>query len=142
MDRCKRHPLINIITISICAIIGGCDDFCSIEEYGKSKQEWFAEFLDLPHGIPSHDTFCDVLNRLNPNEFAQAFTHWVSQLGKLKDDIVALDGKVMRGTLDKANGNLALTPLNGLIQHIQWDKIDNSPNRVKNFAKGIRSRQS
>lgn len=108
MDRCKRHPLINIITISICAIIGGCDDFCSIEEYGKSKQEWFAEFLDLPHGIPSHDTFCDVLNRLNPNEFAQAFTHWVSQLGKLKDDIVALDGKVMRGTLDKANGNSAI----------------------------------
>jgi predicted transposase YbfD/YdcC len=108
MDRRKRHPLINIITISICAIIAGCDDFCSIEEYGKSKQDWFAQFLDLPHSIPSHDTFCDVLNRLNPKEFAQAFTQWVSQLADLKDDIVALDGKVMRGTLDKANGNPAI----------------------------------
>ena len=68
MDRRKRHPLINIITISICAIIAGCDDFCSIEEYGKSKRDWFAQFLDLSQGIPSHDTFCDVLNRLNPKE--------------------------------------------------------------------------
>ncbi|MFT2110851.1 transposase family protein [Marinomonas sp. 2405UD68-3] len=47
-----------VSTTSICAIIAGCDDVCSIEEYGKSKQDWFAQFLDLPHGIPSHDTFC------------------------------------------------------------------------------------
>jgi hypothetical protein len=67
MDRSKRHPLVNIITISLCAIISGCDDFCSIEQYGQAKQAWFEEFLDMPHGIPSHDTFNDVLNRLNPN---------------------------------------------------------------------------
>ena len=108
MDRRKRHSLINIVTISICAIIAGCDDFCGIEEYGKSKQDWFAQFLDLPNGIPSHDTFCDVLNRLNPKEFSDAFSQWVRQLGKCKDDIIALDGKVMRGTLDKANGNSAI----------------------------------
>jgi predicted transposase YbfD/YdcC len=108
MDRAKHHPLINIITISICAIIAGCDDFQSISEYGKSKINWFAQFLDLKHGIPSRDTFNDVLNRLNPHEFSQAFTQWVCSLGDLKDDIVALDGKVMRGTLDKANGNCAI----------------------------------
>jgi len=61
-------------------------------------------FLDLEHGIPSHDTFCDVLNRLKPNEFSQAFTQWVSQLGHLQDDIVSIDGKTMRRTLDKASG--------------------------------------
>lgn len=104
IDRALRHPLINILTISICAIISGCDDFNAIEEYGKSKQSWFAEFLDLPNGIPSHDTFNDVLNRLNPKEFSEAFTRWVSSLGKLADDIVAIDGKVMRRTLDKASG--------------------------------------
>jgi hypothetical protein len=60
MDRSKRHPLLNIITISLCAIISGCDDFCSIEEYGRAKQAWFEEFLDMLHGIPSHDTFNNV----------------------------------------------------------------------------------
>ncbi len=108
MNRTKRHSLTNILTISICAIIAGCDDFEAISEYGKSKISWFAEFLDLTHGIPSPDTFNDVLNRLNPHEFANAFTQWVCTLGDLHDDIVALDGKVMRGTLDKANGNPAI----------------------------------
>jgi predicted transposase YbfD/YdcC len=106
--RTKRHPLINILTISICAIIAGCDDFQSISEYGKSKKSWFGGFLDLKNGIPCRDTFNDVLNRLNPHEFSKAFTQWVCSLGDLKDDIVALDGKVMRGTLDKANGNPAI----------------------------------
>lgn len=108
INRNLRHPLVNIITISICAIICGCDDFCSIEEYGNSKSKWFGEFLDLKHGIPSHDTFSDVLNRLKPKEFAQAFTQWVSQLGNLKDDIVSIDGKCMRRTLDKASGASAI----------------------------------
>ena len=74
----------------------------------QSKLDWFKEFLDLPHGIPSHDTFQDVLNRLKPTEFAEAFTQWVTQLGDLNGDIVALDGKVMRRTLDKTNGNPAI----------------------------------
>ena len=108
INRNLRHPLINIITISICAIICGYDDFCAIEEYGHSKSKWFGGFLDLKHGIPSHDTFSDVLNRLKPKEFAQAFTQWVSQLGNLKDDIVSIDGKCMRRTLDKASGASAI----------------------------------
>lgn len=108
INRNLRHPLVNIITISICAIICGCDDFCSIEEYGKSKLDWFESFLDLKHGIPSHDTFSDVLNRLKPKEFARAFAQWVSQLGNLKDDIVSIDGKCMRRTLDKVSGASAI----------------------------------
>ena len=110
INRNLRHPLVNIITISICAIICGCDDFCSIEEYGNSKSDWFKSFLDLEHGIPSHDTFSDVLNRLKPKEFSQAFTQWVNQLGYLNGDIVSIDGKTMRGTLDKASGASAIYP--------------------------------
>jgi predicted transposase YbfD/YdcC len=104
MDRRKSHSLINILTISLCAIISGCEDFCAIEAYGIAKLSWFKTFLDLPNGVPSHDTFNDVLNRLKPTEFAEAFTRWVSLLGDLDGDIVALDGKVMRRTLDKVNG--------------------------------------
>ncbi len=99
-----RHPLINILTITICAIISGCDNFNDIEEYGKSKIKWFRRFLDLKHGIPSHDTFNDVLNRINPVEFNTAFTQWVSEISKQKEGIIALDGKVMRRTLDKVSG--------------------------------------
>jgi predicted transposase YbfD/YdcC len=112
VNRTKLHPLVNILTISLCAIISGCDDFCTIEEYGKTKQAWFEEFLDMPYGIPSHDTFNDVLNRLNPNAFAQAFTDWVSQLVNLNKDIVAIDGKVLRGTLGKVSKCPALHLVN------------------------------
>jgi predicted transposase YbfD/YdcC len=108
INRRLRHPLVNILTISICAIICGCDDFCAIEEYGKAKIDWFKSFLDLKHGIPSHDTFSDVLNRVKPKEFSEAFTKWVSQLGNLKGDIVSIDGKTMRRTLDKASGASAI----------------------------------
>jgi len=108
INRRLRHPLVNILTISICAIICGCDDFHSIEEYGKSKINWFKSFLDLDNGIPSHDTFNDVMNRLKPKEFSHAFTQWVSQLGDLRDDIVSIDGKAMRRTLDKASGASAI----------------------------------
>lgn len=99
-----RHPLVNILTIAICAIISGCDDFNAIEEYGKSKVKWFRKFLDLTHGIPSHDTFNDVLNRLNPAEFHDAFSTWVNTISHRKEGIIAVDGKVMRRTLDKASG--------------------------------------
>ena len=108
VDRAKHHPLINILTIAICGVICGCNDFVAIEQYGRSKLKWFKSFLDLPHGIPSHDTFTDVLNRIKPEEFASVFTQWVQSLASLCDDIVALDGKVMRRTLDKANGNPAI----------------------------------
>jgi hypothetical protein len=108
IKRNLRHPLVNIITISICAIISGCDDLCLIEEYGNSTVEWFKGFLNLKHGIPSHDNFSDVLNRLKPKEFSQAFTQWVNQLGNLKDDIVSIDGKCMRRTLDKVSGASAI----------------------------------
>ena len=99
-----RHPLINILTIAVCAIISGCDDFNAIEEYGKSKIKWLRKFLDLKHGIPSHDTFNDVLNRINPTEFNTAFTAWVTEISHHKEGIIALDGKVMRRTLDKVSG--------------------------------------
>tara|TARA_B100000767_G_C19703975_1_gene509641 strand:+ start:94 stop:519 length:426 start_codon:yes stop_codon:yes gene_type:complete len=100
------------LTISICVIICGCDDFHSIEEYGKSKISWFKSFLDLENGIPNHDTLNDVMNRLKPKEFSHAFTPWVSQLGGLRDNIVSIDGKAMRRTLDKTSGASAIHLVN------------------------------
>jgi predicted transposase YbfD/YdcC len=72
--------------------------------WNRAKIKWFRQFLDLKHGIPSHDTFNDVLNRLNPTEFSTAFTQWVTEISKHKEGVIALDGKVMRRTLDKVSG--------------------------------------
>ncbi|WP_340619089.1 ISAs1 family transposase, partial [Xenorhabdus entomophaga] len=108
VNRTKQYALIDILTISICAVLCGCEGFNAIEEYGKSKEAWFRQFLELPNGIPSHDTFHDVINRLDPQEFEAAFIQWVNRLAKISGDIIALDGKTLRGTLDNANGASAL----------------------------------
>ncbi len=71
----KRHPLINIISIAIIGVICGADDWVSIEEVGKAKEAWFRKFLDLPHGIPSHDTFGKVFAWPDPDEFQGASWH-------------------------------------------------------------------
>jgi predicted transposase YbfD/YdcC len=103
-----RHPLISILTISICAIISGSNNFELISEFGNSKKKWFSEFLDLPFGIPSPDTFNDVLNRLDPRKFGEAFSRWVNEIAVNREDIINIDGKTMRGTLDRAKGNPAI----------------------------------
>lgn len=101
------HPLINIITICVCGVICGADNFVAIEEYAKAKQKWFSTFLDLSNGIPSHDTLNDVMNRIRTSAFSECFTQWMMGLAELKEDVIALDGKVMRRTLDKINGGKA-----------------------------------
>ena len=69
----SRHLLMDILVIAVCAVIGGAEGWEDIEEYGRSQAEWFASLLDLPHGIPGHDTFRRVLSRLDPEELTQCF---------------------------------------------------------------------
>ena len=73
VERSKRHGLLDILTIAICAVICGADSWVHVEMFGKSKEEWFRSFLDLPNGIPSHDTFGDVFSRLDPDRFQECF---------------------------------------------------------------------
>jgi predicted transposase YbfD/YdcC len=109
IDRCKQHKLLDIITIAICAVISNADGWLDIEAYGRAKQAFFRQFLDLPHGIPSHDTFGRVFARLNPTAFQQAFVAWVDAIRlKLPGDVIALDGKTERRTHDRA---IDLSPL-------------------------------
>jgi hypothetical protein len=76
--RRKDHNLVAIVTIAILAVLCGADGFVAMETYGKAKQEWLETFLDLPHGIPSHDTFGRVLGMLEPQELQNSFLGWVS----------------------------------------------------------------
>lgn len=93
----KRHKLIDIVTISICAVLCGADTWDEIEEFGDSRHEWLHSFLELPHGIPSHDTFNRVFCLLCPEEFRRCFLGWIrTVLPAFPDDVVAIDGKTLR----------------------------------------------
>lgn len=103
------HPLINIVTIAVCAVIAGADDFVSIAAWGCRKRDWLAKFLDLRGGIPSHDRFNAVFAALNPAEFEKCLLSWITALHEITaGQIVAIDGKTLRGSFDKASGKSAI----------------------------------
>ena len=109
IERCKRHQLLDIITIALCAVICGADSWVYVELFGKSKEEWFRSFLDLPNGIPSHDTFGDVFSRLDPDQFQECFMEWSQGLAELlPGEVVAIDGKTVRRSHDKRAGKQAI----------------------------------
>lgn len=94
MDRTKLHSLKDIIGITICAVISGCDDWDEIELYGQQKSGWLKQFLQLPNGIPSHDTFNRVFAALDPRELQNCFISWVQSVAKITNGrVVSIDGK-------------------------------------------------
>ena len=104
-----RHLLHDMFMIALCALISGADSWTQVAEYGRSKLDWFKEFLELPHGIPSHDTFGRLFARVDPKGFHDFFTRWVQELAaSLQGKTVAIDGKTLRGSHDRAKGSSAL----------------------------------
>jgi predicted transposase YbfD/YdcC len=105
MDRRKDHPLVNILFIAICAVLSGAEGWRSIETFGEAKQRWLAQFLHLPEGdhpVPSDDTYRRTISRLDPEAFETAFRSWVASVAKQIDgEVLALDGKTLRGSYDR-----------------------------------------
>lgn len=98
----RRHKLSDILTIALFAIVCGADDWVAVQMYGRCKREWLETFLDLPHGIPSHDTFSDVFARLDPEAFEHCFQEWVAAVVELSGGkLVAIDGKSLRRSFEK-----------------------------------------
>jgi predicted transposase YbfD/YdcC len=109
VDRTKRHQLLDILVIAVCGVICGADSWVEIEEFGKAKCAWLRTFLSLPNGIPSHDTFGRVFAALDPKQFQQCFLDWVHAIAtSTEGQIVALDGKTLRRSHDRAKGNAAI----------------------------------
>jgi predicted transposase YbfD/YdcC len=96
IERTKLHPLLDIIAIAMCAVISGASDWEDIENYGLEKEKWLKKFLQLPNGIPSHDTFARVLSRINPKQFQEAFIGWTKELSQQIEGVIAIDGKTIR----------------------------------------------
>lgn len=107
IERTKAHNLLDIIIITICAVICGADDWVGVAAFGTSKQTWLQTFLELPNGIPSHDTFGRVFARINPDQFQQRFLQGIQAVQTVRTDVIAIDGQTHRGSHDRANGQAA-----------------------------------
>jgi predicted transposase YbfD/YdcC len=105
----RRHKLMDILAIALCAVLCGADDFTEIEEFGETREAWLRGFLELPHGIPSHDTFGRVFAALDPAAFGRCFMSWVRGVAHLSEGaIVAIDGKAVRRSYDAARDGPAI----------------------------------
>ena len=103
------HLLIDVLTIAICGVICGADNWVEIEQFGQAKKKWFGQFLRLLNGIPSHDTFGRVFAAIEPGQFQQSFINWIQAVTDLTaGEVVPIDGKQLRGSYDKANGKAAI----------------------------------
>jgi predicted transposase YbfD/YdcC len=95
----KLHKLGDILMIVFCGVLSGIEDWVGMEDFALEKETWFRGFLELPNGVPSHDTLSDVMGRLQPGAFAEAFLVWVrAALPSLAEEQVCLDGKRLRGS--------------------------------------------
>jgi predicted transposase YbfD/YdcC len=105
----SRHRLLDILVIAICAAVCGADGWEDVELYGEAKQEWLKGILELPHGIPSHDTFRRVFAAVDSEEFESCFMRWIQSVGGLTGgQVVAVDGKTLRRSHDRGMGQSAL----------------------------------
>lgn len=98
MNRTQLHSLENILFISLAAVVSGAETWNEIEEFGIEKYDWLDKYLDMPNGVPSHDTFNRFFSTMDPDKFEDCFRQWVSSLGiESNGDIVSIDGKSIRG---------------------------------------------
>ena len=96
LDRTRRHKLIDILTIGLCALLAGGETFTEMEFYGRLKEDCLKTFLELPNGIPSRDTINRVFSAIDPHAFLECFVQWVQGVcPNLSDEMVAIDGRAL-----------------------------------------------
>ena len=135
VERTREHKLLDIIVIAILAVICGADSWVDIELFGHSKEGWLKSFLELPNGIPSHDTFGRVFARLNPDEFQAGFVSWIRAVSELTHgQVIAVDGKTVRGSHDRGIGKQAIHMVSAWasINHLVLGqvKVDDKSNEI------------
>jgi predicted transposase YbfD/YdcC len=109
VDRTKLHPVLSVVAIALCGVICGADSWVEVAEFGEARRDWLAEWLDLSAGIPAHDTFGRVFAALDPVGFEACFAGWVQAVAAATGgQVVAVDGKVSRGSHDRPAGRTAL----------------------------------
>jgi len=140
VDRQKKHRLQDIFFISLCAMICGADNWVAIEEFGLSKEAWFTDLLGLENGIPSHDTFGEVYAAIDTDHFSLCFSRWVADLATLTEgEVIAIDGKCLRRSLDKASKKAAIYMVSAWAQQnnlvLGQVKVDDKSNEITAIPK-------
>ena len=140
IDRRKLHKLQDIFFITLCAVICGADDWVSIEQFGEAKEAWLTEVLKLENGIPSHDTFGNVFAAINTEQFSECFSRWAADIADLGEgEIIAIDGKCLRRSLDKASGKAAIHMVSAWATQNQLvlgqQKVDDKSNEITAIPK-------
>jgi predicted transposase YbfD/YdcC len=135
VERTKLHPLVNILTIAIGAVICGAESWDEIAAFGEARADWFGTFLDLTHGIPSHDTFNRVFAALDPAQFEACFLAWVRAARPvLPAQVIALDGKTVRRSHDRHHGKAAIHVVNAWAAEqrlvLAQAKVDDKANEI------------
>jgi predicted transposase YbfD/YdcC len=134
----RRHLLVDIIVIALCAIICGADDWQQVAAFGRERRAWLERFLELPNGIPSHDTFERVFDRLHPEAFAVCFREWTAALsGSLPIRHIAIDGKTLRGSGTGSLKALHLVSAWATAQHLSLGQVavDDKSNEITAIPK-------
>lgn len=107
--RTRKHNLHDMLVIGICGMLCGAEDWVAIERFANAKLDWFKTFLDLPGGVPSHDTFGRVFAAIDPEAFAKCFIAWIEDVAELtRGEVVAIDGKTIRRSFERASGRAAI----------------------------------
>ena len=135
IERSKRHLLIDIIIITLLAVICGANGWVGVATFGQAKYDWLKTFLELPNGIPSHDTFGDVFARLNPEQLQQCFLGWVRSVSQLtQGEVIAIDGKTLRRSYDKGDNKGAIHMVSAWASHnrlvLGQCKVDEKSNEI------------
>jgi len=145
IDRTKRHKLLDILVIAICGVICGADNWVEVALFGEAKEEWFRTFLELPNGIPSHDTFNRVFNRLDPEQFSDCFQNWIGAVRPLIEaQVIAIDGKVLRRSHDKGIGKAAIDMVSAwatanhlVLGQVKVDEKSNEITAIPELLRGL-----
>jgi len=111
------HKLHDILVITVCAVISGLEHWTQIEDFANANEAWFRTFLDLPNGIPSHDTFGKVLATLDPDAFERQIQQWICALvgSGTEGKHIAIDGKTLRRSFDRASRKMAIHMVNAYV---------------------------
>ena len=135
------HNFIDILVIAVCAIICGADTWEEMQEFGEEKEDWFRSFLELPNGIPSHDTFYQIFCMLDPDKFQECFTRWVKSaypealdIPDGETEIIPIDGKAIKGSRGKGKGKKAVLMVSAWSSRLSLvlgqKKVDKKSNEI------------
>jgi predicted transposase YbfD/YdcC len=107
--RCQRHKFFDILFLAVSAMVGGANDFVAMQKFGHAKRAWLEKYIELPNGIPTHDTIGRVFSLLDAEQFIQCFIQWVQSVHQVTDgEIIGIDGKTARASGDRAKGQNSL----------------------------------